>query len=143
METAEKLMTAEKLENLTAQLKSSSEEDQVLTLNIIDNYDVQNNLLFFLLLKKRSNTNWSLWEKHASKATEILFQYVDKNQNLTYQYMIGIAAKHKADVKQLQYFMNDFGGHLKEVLESYGYDFIETVSITLKPKVNDTSRDSS
>lgn len=135
MKTAEKLMTAEKLENLIAQLKSS-EEDQILTLNIIDNYDVLNNLMFFILLKKKSKLSWEKWKAHAPKATEILLSetVLGDSPNLTYQYIIEVAATHSVDIRQMQYFMDDFGNHLKDVLKSYGYDFLEKVEIKLTEK---------
>ena len=135
METTEKLMTAEKLENLIRQL-NASEEDQILTLNIIDNYDVLENLMFFIMLKKQGKTDWSLWKLHAPKVTSILLSIdvLGENPNLTYQRIIEIAAKHHVNVQQLQYFMNDFSGHMLDVLKSYGYDFLEKIEITLTEK---------
>lgn len=142
METAEKLITAEKLENLTAQLKSS-EEDKILTLNIINNYDVLENLIFFILLKKNSNTSWALWKEHAPKVTEVLLSsnVLGENPNLTYQFIITVGAKHKVNVNQLQYFMDAFGEHMLDVLKSYGYDFIKTIDITLTEKYQGSDND--
>jgi len=135
METSEKLMTAEKLENLISQLKSS-EEDQILTLNIIDNYDVLENLVFFILLKKKGLVGWDMWEQHAPNATKTLMSkdVLGDNPNLTYQFIIEVAATHNVNVQQMQYFMDEFGNHLLEVLRSYGYDFLEKVEIKLTEK---------
>ena len=130
MDTAEKLMTAEKLESLLQQL-AASDEDRILTLNIIDHYNVADNLMFFLLLKKRSRTSWTLWHQHAPIAAKQLLAFVDEAHALTFQYMIEIGAKNKVAIKQLQYFMDEFANHMLDVVKSHGYEALKKIEIVL------------
>jgi hypothetical protein len=120
------------LESIVKMLESKDEGDVVVALAAMDNLDFKANAIGIALAYKNRNHDRSLWKKHAPKIIKIFIEYkIDANN--TFQDIYHLMLDVKPPVDQVELFVSAFNKHTRDSLMNYGYDFIDTLNITIKP----------
>ena len=129
-------ITKEKYQNIVGMLRSPDEENKNVALTIIDQLDFEDNITKILLMKKHSDSNNKLWEAHAPKVFAKLKQIsnLDMEKHLTYKNVLSAITQLKVPAEAFEFYMRDFSDYLLTQVKHMGYDYIESMEITVKYK---------
>lgn len=120
------------LESIVKMLESKDEGDVVVALAAMDNLDFKTNAISIALAYKNRNHDRSLWKKHAPNIIKILEANKIDN-NITYHEIYNLILDIKPPADQVELFITAFNKHTLDSLKNYGFDFIDTLNITIKP----------
>ncbi len=129
-------ITKEKYQNIVDMLRSPDEENKVVALTIIDGLDFKANIAKILLMKKHSDSSNKLWEEHAPNIFDKLKEIsnLDISKHLTYKVILSVITKLQLPAESFEFYMKDFSNYLLNQVQHMGYDYIESMEITVKYK---------
>lgn len=128
-------LEAKTFDNIVPMLNSPDQENIVVGMECLENSHFRTNLTYILLVKKMSNATADMWKKHAPETTSNLNDIgAPVDRPITYKRMLEIMVEYKVPPADLQFYLDKFGGHLKDEIKKMGYDFIDDVVIILQFK---------
>lgn len=127
-------ITNQKYRNIVKMLRSPDKENKTVALTIIDTMNFNDNITKILLLKKHSESGNELWEEHAPITYKKLQKIptLDMTKHLTYKQVLSAITELKLSKKQFDFYMKDFSDYLLKQIKHMGYDYIDSMEITVK-----------
>lgn len=122
-------------DSLNKMLMSSDKENATLAMSLLENINFKKNLVLILLLYKKTHHTPYTWLTAAPKVwLKMKSAGVSDTKPLTYKDILAIMQEKKVPADQVELFVQSVNDTLKNDLAQYGYDFIDKIEITLKPK---------
>ena len=132
-------------ESLEKMILSSDVENRVMAINVLDSVDFNKNVAMILLIYKATKEK-DLWKEIApslyNKINRIR-KNVDKNfvyNSLTFREILDILKEKNCGEKDINIFLKAVSLVLLKDLSEYGFDFIESLDITIKKKYYEQTR---
>jgi hypothetical protein len=123
-------------DTLFRMLNSPDEENPQLAMSLLESVDFKKNLVLILLLFKKSKRISIEWKEWAPKLwAKIQRLGVQPGCPLTYKDILKIMQDKQVAEEQVALFVQAVNNSLQKDLCQYGYDFIEKIQITIKPKM--------
>lgn len=120
---------------LSKMIMSEDTENGNLALSLLETVDFKKNMVLILTLYKKTNQTPDYWKKQAPKLwAKMKKAGVPEETPLTYKDMLKIMQEKKISHDQVNIFVQSVNDTLMQDLALYGYDFIDKIEITLKPK---------
>jgi hypothetical protein len=122
-------------DTLFRMINSPDEENSKLAMSLLEGVNFKKNLVLILLLYKKSSRLFIEWKAWAPKLSgKVQRLGVQPGCPLTYKDILKIMQDQQVAEEQVVLFVQAVNNSLKKDLCSYGYDFIEKIEITIKPK---------
>jgi hypothetical protein len=116
-------------------LGSQDEESYVLGLQCIEHMDTKANLASILLLYK-AFPDKGMWGVHAPITFDKIKKFLNINSSenfiITYRDIMRIMRDQMVEKDQVEIFLKEVTSMVKHTLVTYGFDFIEDVTLVLK-----------
>lgn len=129
-------------ENVSAMLASVDPENKVVALSCIENVDFNENIAYILLLKKQGKASPEEWRQHAPTAYRLLKESgADVDGVITFKEALNILVKRKVKPVHIQFYLDQFLGHIADSIKGLGYDFIDELELSVKLKTKDGDHD--
>lgn len=127
--------------NLIRMLNSPDEENAIVALECLNNVDFKENMVLIMCLYKNCRHSEKFWIENANaiynKLKDISMiedssSYRHQAKAMTNRRILEKAKEHDASNEQIKVFAECVTEELLIGLEQYGYDFIESINITIK-----------
>lgn len=124
-------ITEEYYNSILKMIASPNKEDLVLSLQIIENMNYEDNFIYILFLYRACNEpQRKLWIDIAPKSGNFC-------EDLKAKHTLNVIGLHKTLIgkvtKEQEDFVNkEFGKTLRNTMRNYGYDFIEEINLKIK-----------
>jgi hypothetical protein len=123
-------------DTLLKMLNSTDEGNSELAMSLLESVDFKKNLVLILLLYKKSTRLYVEWKERAPKLSAKMQRAgLQQGCPLTYKDILKIMQDKKVAEEQVALFVQAVNNSLQKDLCQYGYDFIEKIQITIKPKM--------
>lgn len=131
-------------ESLEKMILSSDVENRVMAINVLDSVDFNKNIAMILLIYKATKDK-DLWKEIAPN----LYNKINKvrkvdeknlNHSLTFREILDVLKQKNCGEKDINIFLKAVSLVLLKDLSEYGFDFIETLDITIKKKYYEQTR---
>jgi hypothetical protein len=128
------IIDKEQYNNLNSMLKSKDKESNDTALTILNNLDFENkkNILYFLLLIKKTR----LIDLNIKKNCKNIINYLDSQEefdlieNLTYNRILGFLKKINAGPEEIEIFVQDLNEYLLEEIKET-FSFVESITVNI------------
>jgi hypothetical protein len=129
------ILDKQNFENIKGMMESKDTENLKVAMQVIENCDRKQSLVFLLMLKKAINIKAEDWKTHAP-STYNYFKQIGVNPDvpLTYSELLSALTRNKVPMSHIQYYLDDFCSYIFGSIEKMGYDFIAGVEVKLKLK---------
>jgi len=135
-------LTTETYYRALQMLNSNDNDDRILSLSCIDQLDMDNNLLYIMLLKRHGRSHHTMWERHAPIAYNRLKQEgVEVDGMLQFHDILNIITKHSSrnriTLESLQYTLEMAAFFIKEQLVTLSPVLLKDLEVKIKIKQDD------
>lgn len=138
-------LTKEKYQNILGMLNSPDEQNKMMGLSVLNEQSFRDNTVKILLLKKHSNCSDELWKEHAPTVWGYMSEIegLDVKKVFTFKSIMQVMRKREMTASDLHFYMEDFNAYLMNQFKIMGFDYIESIDITLKLKEDELSSEPS
>lgn len=129
------VLTTETYDNVLRMMNSPDYENRTVALTCLDHVDFNTNLVHILNLKKEGNATAEEWRSQAPLTSKMLTSIgINLDTILTFKQIQETLIKRNAPIDHIQLYLNQFAKHIHGSIKGLGYDFIDSLEITIKLK---------
>lgn len=127
------VLSLEKFAQIKKMIQSSDPENQMLALQLLEQYDFVSNGAFILFCKKYSSSDNDFWKEHAPTTYSQIesIKVINVERNLTFKDILMALNEINASYTQVKFFLDTFSEYLKNQLTVMGFDFIDNLELNI------------